>query len=247
MKVIVTNDDGVDAPGIQTLYNALKKFCRPIIVAPLCEQSEMSHRVTTQRSIPVKKISDSCYSVDGTPADCSRIALTHIAPDAAWVFSGINSGANLGLDVYVSGTVAAGREASFLGYRAVAISQYISRTDPIDWKITRHHVERIVRHLLEEKLHPGHYLNVNLPHPLQYDHEPEMTFCALDTEPHQFTYRKNGDALIYTSNYHDRPRRPGRDVDTCFKGKISITRLTVDTDTSAGVSVESARTPCPPE
>lgn len=242
MKVIVTNDDGVDAPGIQTLYKVLKKFCRPIIVAPACEQSEMSHRVTTQRSISINKISDTCYSIDGTPADCSRIALTRIAPDATWVFSGINSGANLGLDVYVSGTVAASREASFLGYRAVAISQYISQTSPIDWDITRHHAESIVRHIFREKLHNGHYLNINLPHPLRYDDKPEMAFCELDTQPHHFTYRENGNKLIYTSNYHERPRHPGHDVDTCFNGKISITRLMVGNESPL---MDSIRNPSP--
>ncbi len=233
MKIIVTNDDGFDAPGIQTLYEALKPVCDPIIVAPAREQSEMSHRVTTQRSIPVRKISDDCYSIDGTPADCSRVALTHIAPDASWLFSGINSGANLGLDVYVSGTVAASREASFLGCRAIAISQYISRSSPVDWEITRHHTTKLIRRLLRQSLNPGQYLNVNLPHPLHYESAPGITFCDLDTRPHKFVYRQNGNELMYTSNYHDRPRQSGRDVDICFNGNISITRLAISTDTGS--------------
>lgn len=230
MKIIVTNDDGIDAPGIQALYEVLKAYCQPVIVAPAREQSEISHRVTTQHSIRIEKVKEHCYKVDGTPADCSRIALTHIAPDAAWLFSGINSGANLGLDVYVSGTVAASREASFFGCRAVAMSQYISRIHTIDWDVTRHHADRIVRHLIQQDLSPGQYLNVNLPHPLYYDSMPEIAFCELDMQPQSFSYRQKGNELIYTSNYHDRPRHSGRDIDTCFNGKISVTRLPGGTD-----------------
>lgn len=229
LKIIVTNDDGIEAPGIQALYEALKDFSDPIIVAPAKPQSEMSHRVTTKAPLRIKKIAENRYSVDGTPADCTRIALTRIAPDASWLFSGINSGANLGPDVYVSGTVAASREASFFGCRAIAISQYISRNNPIDWDITRHQTAPLVRRLIRHNLDAGHFLNVNLPHPIQYDSRLEMEFCEVDTLPHNFSYQQNGDELIYVHDYHKRPRLPGHDVDVCFSGKISVTCMTVGT------------------
>jgi 5'-nucleotidase len=230
LKIILTNDDGIDAPGLDTLNRCVKQLGDIIIVAPQNAQSGIAHRVTTRAPLRVNQVEQNRYSVDGTPADCARIALKVIAPDAGWLISGINAGANLGSDVYNSGTVAAAREAAILGYRAIAVSQYIAKDQKVDWPVTGDHARPVLQMLLSRELAPGHFWNVNLPHPIRTESTLAHQFCGLDTNPHKYAYRKNGDELIYTGTIHERPRDPGKDVAVCFdERKIAITRLAVGT------------------
>ena len=230
LKIVLTNDDGIDAPGLDMLNQYVKQLGDIIIVAPQKAQSGIAHRVTTRTPIRVNQFGQNRHSVDGTPADCSRIALKEIASDADWLISGINAGANLGSDVYNSGTVAAAREAAILGYPAIAISQYISKEQEVDWPVSGYHAGAVIKMLLDRELTPGHFWNVNLPHPIRTESTLAYQFCGLDTNPHKYAYRKNGNELIYTGSIHERPRDPGKDVAVCFdERQISITRLAVGT------------------
>jgi len=229
LKIILTNDDGIDAPGLEAFHDALAPFGHVVIVAPKEPMSWVSHRVTALSPIRVEQIEKDRFSVNGTPADCSRIALKYIAPDASWLFSGINPGANLGSDVYNSGTVAAAREAAILGCRAVAVSQYIARGHEIKWQHTGKQAGRAIGMLQSLFLEPGHFWNVNLPHPLPADKTPESVFCGLDPHPHKYEFIREGDTLIYRGTIHDRPRDPDKDVACCFGGRISITRIAIGT------------------
>ncbi len=230
MKIVLTNDDGIDAPGLDTLNRCGEQPGDIVIVAPQNAQSGIAHRVTTREPIRVNQLGPDRHSVEGTPADCVRIALKIIAPDAGWLISGINAGANLGSDVYNSGTVAAAREAAILGYPAIAISQYISKEQEVDWAVTGHHAGAVLKMLLGRELAPAHFWNVNLPHPIRRNSELAYEFCGLDTNPHKYAYRKNGNELIYTGTIHERPRDSGKDVAVCFdEGRIAITRLAVGT------------------
>jgi len=230
LKIVLTNDDGVDAPGLSTLNRCVDPLGDIIIVAPQNAQSGIAHRVTTRESLRVNQLGPNRHSVDGTPADCARIALKIIATDADWLISGINAGANLGSDVYNSGTVAAAREAAILGYPAIAISQYISKEQEVDWAVSGHHAGKVLKMLLGRELAPGHFWNVNLPHPIRRNSELAYEFCGLDTNPHKYAYRKNGNEFIYTGTIHERPRDSGKDVAMCFdEGRIAITRLAVGT------------------
>src|SRR5262249_1922567 len=130
---LLTNDDGIDAPGIQALLEAAKGLGQPVVVAPIEAHSGCSHRVTTDEPIRVQQRSSTSYAVAGTPADCVRLALHSIAPQAAWVLAGINAGGNLGADVHISGTVAAVREAVLHGWPGIAVSQYRKRDLPFVW------------------------------------------------------------------------------------------------------------------
>jgi len=230
LKIVLTNDDGIEAPGLDALFRCVIQLGDIITVAPQKAQSGVGHRVTTRTPIRVHQIGPNQYSVEGTPADCARIALKEMAPDADWLISGINAGANLGSDVYNSGTVAAAREAAILGYPSIAISQYISKDHEVDWMISGHHAGAVIKMLLDREPGQGHFWNVNLPHPIEM--EPPLTsqFCGLDTNPHKYVYRKNGSELIYTGIIHERPRNPGKDVAVCFdERKIAITRLALGT------------------
>ena len=228
MKIVLTNDDGIDAPGLQTLLNCFREAGQIVIVAPKQPQSGISHRVTTRTPIHVTEMEKNRYSVDGTPADCSRIALKRIGPDAAWLVSGINAGANLGSDVYNSGTVAAAREAAILGYRAIAISQYIAKDQPINWEKTGFHAEAVLKMLMGRDLQPSYFWNVNLPYPLAISSKKTCKFCKLDIKPHKYDYRKKENNYIYDGSIHERPRNPESDVAVCFdENKIAITQIGV--------------------
>jgi len=230
LKIVLTNDDGIDAPGLDALVQCVRKLGKAIIVAPQYAQSGIAHRVTTRDPIRINRLGQNRHSVDGTPADCARIALKVIAPDANWLISGINAGANLGSDVYNSGTVAAAREAAILGYRAVAVSQYIAKDQQVDWAITGYHAQRVLQMLFGREPGSGYFWNVNLPHPLRMDSEIAYQFCGLDTHPHKYVYRQTGAELFYDGSIHERPRDPGKDVAVCFdKGQIAITRIAVGT------------------
>ena len=230
MKIILTNDDGIDAPGLKTLESCFQEGVQTVIVAPAQPQSGIAHRVTTRAPIRVNQTGANRFSVEGTPADCSRIALKEIAPDARWLVAGINPGANLGSDVYNSGTVAAAREAAILGCPSIAISQYVARDRQIDWDITGYHAAAALNWLMEREIAASHFWNVNLPHPLIDHSELPVEFCGLDTNPHKYDFRKNENEYIYNGSIHERPRDPGTDVAVCFDhGKISITRIAVGT------------------
>jgi len=124
LKILLTNDDGIDAIGIQTLAKELqKKGHQIIVVAPNKEKSASSHSITIWNPLHVQKHSENQYSVSGTPVDCVCIATEILAKDNFdLVISGINSGQNMGEDVLYSGTVAAAIEALLLGHKAIAIS-----------------------------------------------------------------------------------------------------------------------------
>src|SRR6516162_8079498 len=107
MKFLLTNDDGIDAEGLAALAEAAAPLGTIVCVAPDSHHSGCGHRVTTDRPLRVRPLGDNRWSLDGTPADCVRVALAHVAPDVDWVLSGVNHGSNLGVDVFHSGTVAA--------------------------------------------------------------------------------------------------------------------------------------------
>jgi 5'-nucleotidase len=226
LEIILTNDDGIDAPGLRTLESCFQNAGQIVTVAPAQPQSGVGHQVTTRTPIRVNRTGANRYSVEGTPADCARIALKKIAPDARWLISGINQGANLGSDVYNSGTVAAAREGAILGCRAISISQYVARDRQIDWDLTGHHAAAILKLLMERDIAASHFWNVNLPHPLVDHAEIPVQFCCLDTNPHKYDYQKNENEYLYDGSIHERPRDPGTDVAVCFdEGKVSITRI----------------------
>lgn len=227
MNIVLTNDDGYNEPGLAELRQRVEPFGDVVVVAPRHPQSITGHRVTLREPIPVERVSENEYIVDGSPADCTRLALKCFQPDADWLIAGINPGANLGTDVYQSGTVAAAREAAMLGVRAIAISQYIAPQRAIDWEVTGMHAARILAKWMREKRVPGAYWNINLPHPLDADAALIDQVCDCDNLPHRFGFEKKDGQYWYAGVFHDRPRTPGRDVDVCLSGRIAVTRLKV--------------------
>jgi 5'-nucleotidase len=224
MTLILTNDDGIDAPGIRALLKAVdgKKV---IIAAPKDHLSGCSHQVTTTRPIHVQRRSDTEYAIAGTPADCVRIAITHICKDVKIVLSGINAGGNMGADSYISGTVAAVREAAFHRVPGIAVSHYRKGKRNVDWDVAARWTAGVLADLLKRPVQPGIFWNVNLPHLEPGDPDPDIIFCEPSTSALPSNYRIEGEDFYYVGEYASRDRTPGTDVDVCFSGKIAVTQL----------------------
>ena len=168
MRFLLCNDDGIHAEGIKALRKALEEIGEVTVVAPDRERSATGHGITVTRPLRTKIIkyknsSSTAYAVDGTPADCVKLALEALMnepPDL--VISGINLGPNLGTDVLYSGTVSAAYEGVINGIPAIAVSLN-TWTDP-DFSCAAEFVKEYVPNVLKHQLPPGTLLNINVPH-----------------------------------------------------------------------------------
>ena len=232
MTFILTNDDGINAPGIKALWEAvnntdlpLPSFDESIIVAPQGQLSGCGHQVTTKGPINMQRLSEVEYAIAGTPADCTRIAITHINQNVKWVLSGINSGGNMGVDVYISGTVAAVREAAFHRIPGIALSQYRKGQKPVDWARVTRLAKIVLTDLLNRPIEPGAFWNVNFPYLEPEAPDPKIVFCEPSTQPLPVAYQIEGEDFYYVGKYEERDRAPGTDVDVCLAGNIAITKI----------------------
>jgi len=226
MKFLVTNDDGIDAPGLNALVAAAQEHGEPIVVAPAAPQSGVSHAVTWREGVRIEPRGEGRFAIHGTPADCTRLGLLHLVPEAQWILSGINHGANLGADVYYSGTVAAVREALLHGWPGIAVSYYRKGEGTFDWHRAKRWVAPVLSNLLARPVEHGVFYNVNLPMLNADAPDPEVVWCPLDPKPLPLNYRHEEESgLYYAGDYHLRHRTPEADVDVCFGGRISITKV----------------------
>lgn len=165
-RILVTNDDGIHAPGLGVLEEVARGLCDDVwVVAPETEQSATSHSLTLRRPLRARHLAERRYTIDGTPTDCVLVAHHHVMADHPpdLVLSGINHGANLAEDVTYSGTVAAAMEAAILGVPAIAVSQMRHGDGPIDWETARRFLPDIVRRLAQIPWRDDLLVNVNLP------------------------------------------------------------------------------------
>ena len=227
-KILISNDDGVFAPGIQALANKFREAYDVYVVAPMENQSGKSLALTLHQPLRISNVSDKVWGVNGTPADCVHMALHEILdfePD--FVLSGINAGGNLGRDTLYSGTVAATVEASFRGIPALAIS--VEGT-PFLFEDAAKFTFDLVENGLFNQLNAGKVMNLNIPS-LPYNeirgpkpaclgnkvYEPELT---KNTDPRGGKYYWIGGS-IDTS----KPEIPDSDGDLLLNGFAAITVL----------------------
>ena len=169
MRILLTNDDGYYAPGLQVLEEIAARLSDDIwVVAPADEQSGAGHSLTLTRPIRVRKHGDKRFAVAGTPTDAVMMALARIMQDHKpdLILSGVNRGANLGEDVTYSGTVSAAMEGALAGVRSIALSQVYSRGgagDAMSFEAAAAWGERALRPLLEAPLEPRSLVNINFP------------------------------------------------------------------------------------
>ncbi|MCL4205172.1 MAG: 5'/3'-nucleotidase SurE [Pirellulaceae bacterium] len=225
MKLLLTNDDGIDAEGLAALESAMSPFGVVQIVAPKEPYSGCGHQITTHRPLTIEKIAGHRTAVDGSPADCARLGLLYLATDSTWLVSGINAGGNLGVDIHMSGTVAAAREAALLGFPAIAISQYRARESRFDWGCAAERAAMVFHRLRDLPLAAGTFWNVNLPDLKGDERTPELIFCDPDQNPLAIDYERTGDCFRYRGVYQDRRHLPDTDVDHCFRGHVTASRV----------------------
>jgi 5'-nucleotidase len=233
MLVLLTNDDGIDAPGLAAAQNAVRTLgWDSVTVAPDVEKSMCGHRVTTHGPLVVETRDAGRFAVQGTPADCVRIALFALDLKPDLVLSGINAGGNMGQDIVISGTVAAAREAAYHGIRSVALSHYMKRDLVVNWERTAKWAATVLLELQAVKTPPHSLWNVNFPHLAPGSAElPPRVRCEPCRSPLNVSYARQeaGSRFIfnYSASYAERPRDPGSDVEACFANQVAVSLLSI--------------------
>jgi 5'-nucleotidase len=162
VRILVTNDDGVMSPGIQTLAKRLQDLGQVWVVAPDRERTAVAHGVTLHKPLRIHEVGKRMYTVNGTPVDCVNLALAKILPGPPTVVvSGINKGVNLGDDVMYSGTVSAALEGAVLGLPSIAFSQ--EGNERFRFEAGARYAKRVTALVVSRGLPPETILNVNIP------------------------------------------------------------------------------------
>ena len=230
-NILLTNDDGYQAAGLRALAKELADYAEVSIVAPSWERSGAAQSLTLRQPIVCHPISASEWAVDGTPADCVIVALHKLLkepPDL--VISGINHGANLGENVYYSGTVGAAREAVIHHVPALAVSLCSKKTDA-DFGPSAHLSRQLAELVLGEGLHPQVVLNVNVPDGwcagVRFTRQSKKITRNLlreGVDPRGRPYYWLSEQRINKEQELD----PGSDYAAIFAGDVSITPLHLD-------------------
>lgn len=169
MRILVSNDDGIHAPGLEALEDIARALSDDVwVVAPEAEQSGASHSLTLNNPLRIRQLEERKFAVQGTPSDCIILGLKHVLGDVKpdLVLSGVNRGQNMAEDVTYSGTIAAAMEGTLLGIPSIALSQAYDYLDdtPIRWEVSRQFAPDIIRSLLAEGWPADVLININFPH-----------------------------------------------------------------------------------
>lgn len=248
MHTLLTNDDGIHAPGIAALHKALANPDNPIgdifTVAPASTQSATSHGITYHIPLMVEPATinnQPALAVEGRPADCTKLALTNLYPehfgDGAQpdlVISGMNAGANCGINVIYSGTVAAAIEAAFIGVPAIAVSLHIDGQTP-EWDRAAQAARKTIDTLIQTGLPDQHeVLSINIPATQYLKDDTKAVVCPMNTHALVDQYEKRTtpkQSPYYWSTAHGldfHSTDTGTDVHELFERNITITPLTFD-------------------
>ncbi len=239
MRILLTNDDGVNAPGLKILEEIARKFTDDVwIVAPAEENSGAGHSLTLSRPVRIRNHGEKHFSVSGTPTDAVMLALGVLMPDQKpdLILSGVNRGANLGDDVTYSGTVAAAMEGVLAGVRSIALSQVYSREgmgDKVPFAAALAWGEKVLRPLINQDLPPRTLMNINFPAVdpdavqgikvvRQGFHDYARGSIVKGTDPRGYDYYWFGLHGVEQTPAHD------SDLEAIGDGFISVTPLQVD-------------------
>lgn len=231
MRILLSNDDGYQAPGLKALYEAISAFAEVVVVAPDRDRSGASNSLTLELPIRANQTADGFIRVEGTPTDCVHLAITGLlTQEPDMVVSGINAGANMGDDVIYSGTVAAATEGRFLGYPAMAVS-LASHTPRFFDTAARVAVELVGR-LCDRPLSSDSILNVNVPD-LPYEELQGFVATRLGhrhkAEPVVKAQDPRGRAIYWVGPAGaEQDAGPGTDFHAVRNGFVSITPIQVD-------------------
>lgn len=193
MNILVTNDDGIFAPGVEAMVEVLQHFGNVYVVCPDQERSAISHSITIRQPLKAKAVANfpgtiGAWAVNGTPADCVKLGVEVLLKEKPdFVFSGINIGPNLGRDLYYSGTMAGAAEASLYDIPAVAVSLNAFNEKTIKYGQVKSLFYEIVETIVRNKIPKGVFLNVNLPH-LSKELCKGVSVVPLDMEVSRYRY-----------------------------------------------------------
>jgi len=244
MKILLCNDDGIHAPGLRAMCDALQSMGDVQVVAPLVEQSGVSHRITFLHPILTKEIfvdnEHYGWAVDGSPADCVKMGVLEFCngkPDL--IVSGINSGANVGINVLYSGTVAAAIEGAFFGVTSVAVS--LAQGTPPDYPAAAERAVQLIQQLKEHSTKKGALWNLNFPDSSEAGPRGvKMTSMAVNR--HTDTMEKRIDPrgrAYYWSGLdplNNHALDPGSDVKELREGFATVTPLHFDLTESSTIA-----------
>ncbi|HEY6870972.1 MAG TPA: 5'/3'-nucleotidase SurE [Novosphingobium sp.] len=251
MRILLTNDDGINAPGLNVLERIARQLSDDVwICAPAEEQSGAGHSLTLTRPVRLRKHAERRFSVSGTPTDSVTMALRKVLPGAPdLILSGVNRGANLGDDVTYSGTVAAAMEGTLAGIRSIALSQVYAKEgvgNNVRFDAAEEWGARAIRPLLETDFAPRTLINVNFP-PLPADgvkgvrvarqgfHDYGRGTVVESVDPRGFPY--------FWFGLHGIEHTPGHetDLEAIADGYVSVTPLQLDLTHEASLAALRAR------
>lgn len=236
MRILLTNDDGIHAPGLVVLERIARQLSDDIwIVAPETDQSGLAHSLTLNDPLRLRKVSEKHFALRGTPTDCVIMGIQEVMggkPDL--VLSGVNSGANIADDLTYSGTVAGAMEGALQGVRAIALSQAytfdVERQVP--WEVAETHAPELLDKLGDIELPANTFLNINFPNcapeavsGVEVTAQGKLSFGLVTEKRHDgrgFPY--------YWLKFDGRKSdlRPGTDVNALAEGRVSVTPLKLD-------------------
>jgi 5'-nucleotidase len=238
VRILISNDDGIHAPGLEVLEAIARTLSDDVwIVAPEVERSGAGRAITLTDPVRVRQISDKRFACSGTPTDCVLLAIAEIMKDNPpdLVLSGINRGQNLAEDTSVSGTVAAAMQGMQMGVPSIALSQAMNfrAGQPIPWQTAAHHGPAVLKALVGTKWPTNVVINVNFPDCLPEDvTATEVTFQGFRDEAVNHIDRRadlRGNAY-YWIGYQGKLSKPpeGSDLRAIYDNRISITPLHLD-------------------
>lgn len=235
MRILVTNDDGIQAKGLLKLCETLNQIAEVVVIAPSCQQSATGHGITVGTPIYLRRVNlpvkvEDAWSVDGFPADCTKLGVEQIYCDKEidLVVSGINHGPNTGTDALYSGTVAAALEGFFYDIPAIAVS-VIDEGEYVNFKYAAEFTKELVIWWFEKKFQPLTMLNVNIPN-LPKEQIKGVDFSFMGIRKYINAFRKGesiGDDICYIMGGQpvDDDHDPESDVAKSLAGYITITPL----------------------
>ncbi len=250
-RVLLTNDDGIDAPGLAVLVDIASDLAREVwVVAPVADQSGVSHAISLHHPLRLAVEGERRYGVTGTPGDCAVLGVCHLMRDAPpdLILSGVNRGANLGMETVFSGTVGGAMTGMMLGIPSIGLSQAFTDRERVPWDVARTLGAGVVRQLLAIGWSADTCLNVNFPdRPLAEVGAPTLCrqgiglIAGMNVEsgvdPRGIDY--------HWINFRRAPREQGADsdADAIAAGRIAVTPIRYDRTDEAAFAALSAHLP----
>jgi 5'-nucleotidase len=238
MHILLTNDDGIYAPGLRALFPELRKLGNVTVVAPAAEQSAVGHSVTLTTPLVVQEVLDDArrpmgWAVEGKPADCVKLAIRELLPNPPDVLvSGLNAGSNAGINVLYSGTVAAAIEGAFFRVVSIACSLESSRSRPPDFPEGAVLARQVIDRILARRPASGTLFNINIPD-LEMGPVKGVRIVPQNVAPYVETYDRRTDPrgrVYFWSNpgFSCPAPHPDTDVAALAEGYITVTPLQFD-------------------